>query len=390
MSKPFVFEKPIGMRDTLPTLLKKKSDIMSRVQHTVQQWGYEPIETPMLEFYDTVGGVSATLEQKLFKLLDRSGRSLVLRPDMTAPIARVVGSLLRDHPFPLRLSYQGHVFRAQEKEAGRNAEFPEVGVEYIGEEAPDADAEVIALAISALKAAGVPNFTLTIGHAGFITALFKQCLDHDEQEKTLKQSLYDKDYVGYRRAVNNMALTSEKKEALLSLLTHHGSTDILKQVRGMIKSADLDQVIQEIEELWTVLEDYNVTQYLKLDFSLMREMDYYTGVHFEIYAQNLGFPIGNGGRYDHLLSQFGRPAPAIGFSLKVDRILEVSTVETRSENKRVVITYTSKERQKAVALAERLREENHTVILHRMKNDHTPVSVEADERIALEQEEGSQ
>jgi ATP phosphoribosyltransferase regulatory subunit len=182
MSKPFVFEKPIGMRDSLPDAVANKIEISHRILNVFKKWGYQQIETPTLEFYDTVGRVSPTMEGRLFKLLDRLGRSLVLRPDLTVPIARVVSSLLKDYPFPIRLSYQGNVFRAQENNAGQNAEFPEIGVEFIGEEAPDADAEIISLIVAALKAVDIRDFTLAIGHVGFLHALFHDCVQDEEQE----------------------------------------------------------------------------------------------------------------------------------------------------------------------------------------------------------------
>lgn len=388
MSKPFVFEKPLGMRDILPEVVEKKIEILQRIQNVLKQWGYQQIETPTLEYYDTVGGVSSTMEQRLFKLLDRSGRSLVLRPDMTAPIARVVGSLLKNQPFPLRLSYQGNVFRAQENEAGRNAEFQEVGIELVGEEAPDADAEVIALAVASLQAVEVKQFKLAIGHIGFMNAIFKESLDHEEKEKKLRQYLYLKDYVGYRHFVEEQAIDNRKKGALLSLLELHGGPEQMERAKQWAVGEGSAQAIKDLEELWAVLEIHGVTDYVSIDLSLIKEdLDYYTGILFEGYAEKLGFPICNGGRYDHLLGQFGRPAPAIGFALKVDRILEVSQVNITS-GKKVLITYTDKERTDAFGLAKKLRQEECIVTLHRVKKGETKgpeIGQYFDQRICLEQ-----
>jgi ATP phosphoribosyltransferase regulatory subunit len=389
MSKPFVFEKPLGMRDILPDVVEKKIDILQRIHHVLKKWGYQQIETPTLEFYDTVGDVGSTMDQRLFKLLDRSGRSLVMRPDMTAPIARVVGSLLKEQPFPLRLSYQGNVFRAQENEAGRNAEFPEVGIELVGEEAPDADAEVIALAIASLQAAEVKQFKLAIGHVGFMNAVFNECLDNEEQERKLRQFLYLKDYVGYRHFIEKTDLKNTSKRRLLSLLELCGGQEQIEKAKEWVVGEKSAQAVKDLEDLWAVLDIHGVTQYVSIDLSLIREdRDYYTGILFEGYADQLGFPIFNGGRYDHLLGQFGRPAPAIGFAIKVDRILEASKLEVKKPERKVLITYTEKEREKAFALAKSLREEECLVTLHRLKHEQESAPIAAngfDQQIYLEQ-----
>lgn len=132
MAKPREFEKPTGFRDFPPSLAAKKRAVEERIHRCFERWGYQEVITPTLEYHDTVGRASAIPEEKLFKLIDREGKTLVLRPDQTAPIARVVGSVLREVPVPLRLLYHGSVFRAQERSAGRNAEFFQSGVELVG------------------------------------------------------------------------------------------------------------------------------------------------------------------------------------------------------------------------------------------------------------------
>ncbi|GAA0352464.1 ATP phosphoribosyltransferase regulatory subunit [Bacillus horti] len=382
MTKPFVFEKPLGMRDILPTDVERKEEVLLRIQKVIKRWGYERIETPTLEFYDTVGGVSATLEQKLFKLLDRSGRSLVLRPDMTTPIARVVGSLLKEQAFPLRLAYQGNVFRAQENEAGKNAEFPEVGVELIGEVAPDADAEVLVLAIESLRAAGVEKFQIAIGHVGFLHSLLALYFEDGEQQE-LKRHLYQKNYVGFQQLVVDSALAEGDKEKVLALLKLQGGAEILETLKQLELPNPLKKSIYELEELWAVLKLYGITEHILLDLSLLKEMDYYTGILFEGYAHSLGFPICDGGRYDQLLEGFGRPAPAIGFSLKLDRVIEVvgsSLTQKGCKEKPIRILYGEAERRKAIELAARHRAEGRIVKLHFKQNG----AFEKDERLAEE------
>jgi ATP phosphoribosyltransferase regulatory subunit len=368
VSKPFAFEKPLGMRDILPELVRKKQYATGRIQQVFDRWGYARIETPTLEYFDTVGGLSPTFENKMFKLLDRSGRSLVLRPDFTAPIARVVASLLKEEPFPIRLSYQGPVYRAQETEAGRDAEFPEVGVELIGEQAPDADAEVIALACAALHEVKIPTFKIAIGHIGLLNALFDEMMAEDLAQK-LRICLHHKDYVGYKSLVEKGPFSETEKEILFSIRTWRGDFAWLERFKYHFNSVKISRAVDDLVELWTCLALYRVTESLIFDLSLVSDRAYYTGVFFEAYANQVGFPLGSGGRYDHLLGQFGRPAPATGFTLKVDRIVEASRLNWPKPDKHVLITYTSREREKAVRLAEERRRLGERVTLHRLTSE---------------------
>ena len=215
MSKPKVFEKPIGVKDYLPHAVSKLRAIERDVLDCMNRWGYEQIITPTLEYYDTVGVASSTLDQRLFKLLNNRGTTLVLRSDMTAPIARVVSSLLREQPLPLRLSYHSSVFRAFEAESGRDAEFFQTGVELVGDASAEADAEVIALAIAALKAAGVERFRMAVGHVGFLEGLLEELLPHGpECQSKLKNDLLARDHVGYREQLKGIGLPQEVQREL--------------------------------------------------------------------------------------------------------------------------------------------------------------------------------
>ncbi|MGZ4032997.1 MAG: ATP phosphoribosyltransferase regulatory subunit, partial [Tumebacillaceae bacterium] len=143
MNKPILFEKPRGVRDVLPPLAARKREVEKSIAKVFSRWGYEEIVTPTFEYADTfLNGAFRSDEDNMFKFIERSGRTVVLRPDMTAPIARVVSSLLKEQPLPIRLSYDASIFRTQDSTAGRDAEFTQAGVELIGDATPDADAEV--------------------------------------------------------------------------------------------------------------------------------------------------------------------------------------------------------------------------------------------------------
>ncbi|HZG73185.1 MAG TPA: ATP phosphoribosyltransferase regulatory subunit [Chondromyces sp.] len=354
MSKLFMFEKPIGMRDTLPHIYETKQKIKDSIETEMKTWGYQFIETPALEYYETVGEASAILDQQLFKLLDQQGNTLVLRPDMTAPIARVAASKLLKEQIPLRLAYSANVYRAQQREGGRAAEFEQLGIENIGDGTISADAEAIALLISSLKKIGVENFRLSIGHIRFVSELFTQILGTDERASVLQSYLYEKNYVGYREHVKELPLSSIDQQRLLNFLNLNGGEESLQAAANVIEGEAGKEAIAELDQLWELLKDYGVEQYVKFDLSLVSHMSYYTGILFEVYADGVGYPVGNGGRYNDLLEKFGRPASATGFGLRLDYLIEAVGTQLEKEEGHCIL-FSKERRKEAIEFAAELR-----------------------------------
>lgn len=366
MSKPKGFEKPAGVRDYLPFAVDKLRAIERRVLDCMAGWGYRQIMTPTMEYYDTVGVASSTSDQKLFKLLNNRGTTMVLRSDMTAPIARVVASLLKEEPLPLRLSYHANVFRAIEEEAGREAEFFQTGVELVGDDSPDADAEVVALAVASLQAAGVKSFKIAVGHVGFLNGLLEEAVpDREDIQEALKAGLLHRDYVGYRETLAQLSLSAEQRDELEGILRLRGGKEICGQALELSGNPLAQTSIRHLCQVWEALEDFGVAEHVMIDLTMIGDFSYYTGMTFEGYAAELGFPVCSGGRYDNLLQQFGRPAPATGFSLKTNRILDgVGGLEAES-GLPVVLQYDAPNRKRAFAEAERLRGEGRNVLMRR-------------------------
>ncbi|MFH5187446.1 ATP phosphoribosyltransferase regulatory subunit [Paenibacillus sp. TAB 01] len=370
MSKPKVFEKPTGVKDYLPEAVAKLRTIETNVLQCMERWGYREIMTPTLEFYDTVGVASSTEDRKLFKLLDRNGTTLVMRSDITAPIARVVASLLKEEAFPIRLSYHANVFRAFEAEAGRDAEFFQTGVELVGDASSESDAEVIALAIASLQAAGVKEFKIALGHVGFLTGLFDETLNNrSEAQQALKECLLNRDYVGYRDTIRSLDLAPEVQKELEGILRLRGGQEICDQAKQVTKDPTAQQSITHLCEVWDVLKAYGVSEHVLIDLTMIGDFSYYTGMTFEGYAADLGFPVCSGGRYDNLLTQFGRPAPATGFALKTNRILEVVSKQPTQAPERLLITYTAASRAEAFAKAKELRSGEGVMVETRLTPD---------------------
>lgn len=357
-----MFEKPLGMRDTLPELYERKRIVRTKIEKEMTNWGYQFIETPTLEYYETVGSASAILDKQLFKLLDQQGHTLVLRPDMTAPIARVAASRLLNNELPIRLAYSANVFRAQQREGGRPAEFEQIGVECIGDYTISADGEGIALTIHSLKAVGLKNFALSIGHIAFVRTFFLQVLGTEERVEALIRYLYEKNYVGYREHVKNLSLSSIDKQRLLDFLKLRGGEEIIEMAYSLLENDLGKESVRELQQLWEMMVDYELEEVASFDLTLVSHMSYYTGIVFEVYAGNVGFPIGNGGRYDLLLEKFGKTTGATGFALRVDRLIEALNDSTES-NPIFCILFSQERRKEAFQLAQKERKLGKKIVL---------------------------
>jgi len=366
MTKLFMFEKPLGMRDTLPELYQLKAQVKQAISSEISQWGYEPIETPTLEFHETIGTASAILDQQLFKLLDQQGNTLVLRPDMTAPIARIAASTLSKQDRPLRLTYDAPVFRAQQREGGRPAEFEQVGVELIGDQSNGADAEVISLMMASLERSGIKSYQIAIGHIGFVNALLKEVLGNEERADHFRRYLYEKNYVGFRKEVEQLPLSSIDKRRLYDLLRLKGGPEVVDQARKLVDSKEGKASLDQLEQLIAVLDTYELADQMMIDLNLVMHMSYYTGTVFEAYSKGLGYPVGSGGRYDQLLDQFDHHEPATGFGLRLDRLTEALGKENESIRKDTCLIFSHDRRKEAMKKTKELRRVGKSVVMQEL------------------------
>lgn len=357
MSSIKMFEKPLGMRDTFPEIYEKLEVIRTIGRNLLKARGYEFIKTPTVEYFDTVGKASAISDATLFKLVDSQGNTLVLRPDMTTPIARVTTSKLLKEKIPQRLAYFANVFRAQQQEGGRPAEFDQMGIELIGDQSVYADAEVIMTAIDLIKAFGIPSFKVTIGHAGVLSCILKDYTESAEQAEKLNGLLVGRNYVGFEEAVLAFDLPKTKSDALLAYIEEAIHLPSMESIERFVRKND---ALEYMQNLLRILEQAGYEQYIAFDFTLSSHMSYYTGMLFEIFAAGSGFPLGNGGRYDGLLEHFGSNVGATGFGLRVDRIYEVMP-KIEVENNHVLVLFAADRFAEALIQANFLREQGKLV-----------------------------
>jgi len=324
---------PEGSRDILFEDCSNKVDIINVLRKLYIGSGFLEVISPTLEFYDVFQGDNLSIEQeKMYKLFDNTGKILVLRPDMTMPIARIVATKLKDSLYPLRICYSGNIFRKNENWEGKVSETTQSGIEVIGSESPKVDAEVIITAIQALLAIGVKKFELEIGQAEFFKGLIED-IDLDEEEmENLRMLVENKNFGALREFIEEKeaVLGNKNLEALKKLPELFGGIEILDDARLLTKNKKAQGAIDTIENIYKRIECVGLGDYISIDLGMVQHIDYYTGITFRGYSSKVGTTIISGGRYDNLISKFGTAMPAVGFAINVDNILSV--LEKQGDN----------------------------------------------------------
>lgn len=356
-----ILEVPYGTRDFLPRSAANKRAVERRIMELFTRYGYEEVVTPTLEYLETLTtGGGRSLEPHMFKLFDRNNRTLALHHEMTTPIARLVSSRLKDEPLPLKLSYNTSVFRYEQTLPGRQCEFYQAGVELLGVSSTAADAEIIALAVEALGAAGLEEFEVCLGQVEFANGLLDQYALDLETQILFKAALESHDIVGLESIVDGLKIDESSKKILKTLPYLHGGEEILSRAASSIDNGRSRRALENLSEIYRLLESYDVADRIVFDLGLIRDFNYYTGMVFEAYAPGLGYSLAGGGRYDHMLKDFGMACPATGFALGIERLLLARKRQGLIEDLRVRGTYIGYEESKvgeAIAVAKKLRAE---------------------------------
>jgi len=315
-----VLRIPYGTRDILPGEARAKREIEDKIANNFLSWGYDEAITPTFEYADTFALSGAGISEESMRFMDRNNRTLMLRSEMTTPLARMVATRLKNDKGVKRLFYIANVFRHEQTQAGRQCEFSQAGIELIGAEAPMADAEVLALAVESLKAAGLQDFLISIGHSGFLAGLMEDAKLTKKQADFVKDMILSHNAVGLEEAAERF-IPKPLKDIFRDLLYLQGGRDLLDSLEARVTNPKSLDALKNLKAIYKLAESYGVAPYLSFDLSLIRNFDYYTGMVFEAYAPQIGFNICGGGRYDHMMEAFGDPEPATGFAMGIDRII---------------------------------------------------------------------
>ena len=306
----------------LPAEMRERRAITDAVRVSFLAHGYGEIETPAIEYEEVVrrGGADGSgAGGTNYRVFDDHGAVLSLRTDMTVPIARVVASRYADAAPPLRFSYLAHAYRTVRPHRGQMREFLQAGVELIGAPAPDGTAEVLRVLCDALDAAGLKGYRIGLGDASLYPALLDAYGAGDAAKATILTELGDRDFVGLEREIRALDLPADDAELLMRIAQRRGGAELLVAV-----AEHPPAVASAAATLRALLErlDASISDRIVVDLGVSRDLGYYTGPVFEIYAPGVGAPLGGGGHYDDLVGRFGRDLPAVGFALNVDRLQE--------------------------------------------------------------------
>ncbi|HWR29932.1 MAG TPA: ATP phosphoribosyltransferase regulatory subunit [Negativicutes bacterium] len=355
----FIPQVPYGTKDILPVDAARKRGMENELVKLFLNWGYQEVITPTFEYHETLkAGSPETADDSSFRFFDRNGRMLALRPDMTTPIARVAVMRMKERPLPLRLFYLANVFRQEETQAGRQCEFYQAGVELLGTGSVAADAEVVALAVESLLAAGLIDFQVCLGQVDFISGIMSEAgLDATTAHK-VKQALIERNMVGLSELLEECRMEPGIKKLLQELPMLHGKMEMLQEVHGRVKNKISQSALDNLAAIYRLLENYGIDRYVMFDLGIIRDLDYYTGMVFEAYTTGLGYPICGGGRYDRMAGAFGREQPATGFAMGIERVLmavERQGLDVDEVPRSVYVGWAEEKLAQAIAEVRRLR-----------------------------------
>jgi ATP phosphoribosyltransferase regulatory subunit len=306
---------PAGARDVLPVEASELAAIEAALRGAFARFGYREVMTPVIELARTVdraqdGGLRA------FRLFDDHGRVLVLRPDLTIPVSRLVASRLADHPGPVRVSYVGPAFRPPAAGRPESAEQRQAGVELVGLADPAADAEVLALLVEGLRESGVDDARVAVGDVSLTSTVLDALGLAEELRAHLRAAAAARTFVAWRRVAQTAGLAPDAAALLAELPTLRGGPEVLERVRRAVPAAG--PACERLLETRALLEEHGVADAILLDLGVLRDWPYYSGIVFEAYAAGVGTPVAMGGRYDGLGERFGRSRPAVGFAVALD------------------------------------------------------------------------
>lgn len=311
---------PRGFRDVLPREAAERETLQNATAGVFSAWGYDRVETPVVEVFETLQRAAGDLEGTAFRLFDVDGKLLALRPDMTVPIARLVAARMSDVPGAKRFRYAGEVFREHESLRGQARQFTQVGIELVDAAGPAADAEVVAIMVEALAATGLADFTVAIGDVAVLFALLESTDADDAWRAAVLSAAHERNLVAFDALARDAAIAGDAGSALREVVRTRGGAEAIASCRTLAEPFGCAAVLDELEATWRLLEVAGVADRVVVDFGIMRSFDYYTGIVLEAYAPGIGLPLGAGGRYDGVLAAYDAPAPSVGFALGLERV----------------------------------------------------------------------
>jgi ATP phosphoribosyltransferase regulatory subunit len=277
------------------------------------------VRTPWLEFAETLEAPDDDTLSAGYRLHDEQGHELMVRTDMTVPVARMAADRCDDDPLPLRFSYVAPSIRPWAPQRGQDGEFQQAGVELLGLDSAEADAECVTLLCDALEGLGLRTFTVTLGSAAYQQALIGSLGLPKDDTKTFTEALGDRDYPLLESIAGNAEVDEDALKTLWRVLELSGGEEILGQARKLARSQVMQDAVARLARVSDLVDEAGFGQRLAFDLGLIQDLTYYRGLIVEAYAPGVGLPLATGGRYDGLVARFAWDIPGVGFAVAVER-----------------------------------------------------------------------
>lgn len=366
---------PDGVRDIYDSEYKRKRKVMSELHHVLELYSYRDIQTPTFEYFDIFSKEKGSApSNEMFKFFDRDNNTLVLRPDITPSIARCVAKYYETEDLPIRLCYEGNTFTNKISHQGKLCEVTQVGGELVNDDSSAADAEILATVVDCIQASGLEEFQVEVGEVDFFKGVIEEAGLSVEEESHIRAYIQNKNFFGLQEYVKQLDISEHLKRVLVSFEHLFGGVDMLEQAQKLVQNRRSLEALDRLQKVYQALAFYHCEEHISFDLSMLSDFKYYTGILFKGYTYGTGAAIVRGGRYNALLRQYGKEAPAIGFAFVIDELMNAISrqkIEVIIEEQDIVILYQRDCQQKAVELGTTMRKEGRKVELIRMSQKKT-------------------
>ncbi len=376
MTNPSCIEAPLpkGVSDFLPETADKITFIADSIHRVFELWGFRRMITPLLEFEQVLAlGMGDELRSKTFRFDDRqTGRLLAIPPDITPQVARIIATRMHSLPLPHRIYYSGRVLRQAQMQSGKSREIFQSGVELIGLDSPEADAEMVAMAVEVLKNLGFTGFKIDLGQVEFYRGIMDASGLSIEVQKQLQEAISKKEVSAVRTILEAAGAPDRVKEEIALLPRLYGGREVLQEARKIAGNERSLRALDNLAQVVDILDIYGVAEHLTIDLGEIRGLDYHSGITFEGFVPGVGEAICSGGRYDDLTAKYGYPAHATGFAFNILALLSSMSKrpEVEASSSRDFLIFNNRDdRREALEVAQKLRSLGYTCARDIIKRD---------------------
>ena len=365
---------PDGVRDIYDLECKRKLKVLEQIHHVLLLYSYQDISTPTFEYFDIFNmDKGSAPSNEMFKFFDRNNNTLVLRPDMTPSVARCVAKYYADEELPIRLCYSGNSFKNALLHQGKLSEFTQVGGELINDDSSAADAEIIACVISCLKEVGLKEFQIEIGEVDYFKGIIEEAGIDSHTEEKIREYIQIKNFFGLSEFVDRLDISDRTKRALSGFNMLFGGLDMLDVAAALVDNKRSLEALERMRRVYNAISSYGYYDYISFDLRMINGYNYYTGIIFNGYTYGTGDAIVKGGRYNNLMSKFGKEAASVGFAIYVDDLMNAisrNKIEVPLDYSNILILYDREYQKEAIELAAYYRQNDKKVELVRKSVKH--------------------